>query len=428
MLYPSRIAKQKLAMENLNTENLGDACDALANEKEAPVHEVPVYIEPTPEDTEAAELLLLDNAQINKSSEVADILTQSNNDVDTLTCIKNVATEALSTGGLTFKTAVIAKSTVDKINNRYGLRSKAVGMENFLYEDSKKLATEELITSIVDTLTALVKAIGSAAGELADVLIGTTKRLIYRGKDIKKDADLLRYKLDNMIAYRSVDVGLVGSAGRLKINDVVDIDGCIDLASKEMNVTAIAKAWQGLWARKGNKSTIYQFDFQELTTEFLEPISTPASKSAAKALPKRLDQLTPVNVFALPGDVYVSTYKPDDGIVYTKWSEGARSQRSAEVLPALDDKERALSVLSAAWQLGDILETDLNHFVKASNSVQAAAQELVMLKAQFRPDEDAIKQAKENIAAAYACENAILRSVWNTAEGLLDYAKKSIRV
>lgn len=433
MHYPSRVEKQRIAKENFEDEVVGGSLNDLENETKsdndvADITTAVAIQDPEDDVNQLAELVRNDNETQADAKDIGELLKQTSSDVATLDQIKAVATEALKNGGMDFNNAMLLSKAVNHIANRYYIKPKQIGLENFLYEDTKIVATEDLVDKAADLITKLVGSIAKAAEHLADLLTTTIKRLIKRASSVKKEIAEFRAKVNQVANFISNKVPLLDSVSKLRVNGRVDLQACIDLADKEKKVEAIAEQWKGLWARRGSKGAIYSEEFQTDSSGFIKPMVSEASTQAIKALPKKLSETTPVNVYALPGDIYVSTIKDNKGIISTGWSESIIPIETNEYLPAIESKEDALEILDAAWSIADFIDTKLPKFISASDSIEAAAQELARVKQDFEPTKEQIAQAKANLDAAYALENALLRSLWNVTEGLFMYAKKSVEL
>lgn len=429
MHYPSRAAKLKVANENIEDEVFGDVYSSPEDKNNQDViNEITteVVLNNNDDVNALAQEKRESNAEQADTVDIAKDLDNVPDDLTHLERIKQVATEALDKGGLSLKNGAVLNCTVNSIARRYGLPNTTLGLENFIYDDTRLAATESLIDKTIAIIDKLATAIGKAASELADTLISSIKRTIRRASVIKNDIDTLRNNIKKHSDLTTLTVPLLDSVAHLRINGEVNVEACMALAGKEMNISSIAESWKGLWARGGKNGAIYKLEFQEQTGDFIEPLSSPAVAPAIKAIPSRLREATPVNVSALPGDVYVATVRKSDGVIYSGWSEANIPVATDKTLPQITDVNHALKVLDAAYTLAHILDTKLSGYIKASDSVQAAAEELARVKNDFQPTPEELKQASANVDAAYAFENAIVRSVWNCAEGLLMYVKKSV--
>lgn len=433
MLYPSRTHRTHVAPK-VAVEDLDEAATVPVTTDEVNVPELqqaPAVLEVAEtaaeeSDSDAFITLANDNQDQYKADDIASTLSDMHADEEIVRKGLTIAQESLASGGLNFDNACSLATTVRFIAGKYGIKPATVGLENFIYDDSQKLATESFISSTLDVLERIVRSIGAAADEYAGLLMESVKRLQNRGPKLMKQIDGYRDSLSHLESVSGAAVRATDHVTKLRVNGELNLDACMKLASSEMSVLAIGDRWRGLWTRKGRDSAIYSDDFQADSGEFLEPIAVRSSKSVDKAIPSRLKGATPINVYGLPGDVFVVMVKRDSGLIQTGWSDGVSPNATDEYLPAITSRDECMKVLNNAWVCANILNAKLSNFIKASDAVQAAVLELTRSKEDGQTDAATLKQLRENVSAAYAMENAIIRSVWNVAEGLTQYAYRSV--
>lgn len=375
-------------------------------------------------DGQAAEMLIEDNEAQDDNELTGKMVDDLERSADTVKQLSAIAKESLADGGLSPTAAVALTRSLNIVRSTWGMSTVRVGLENFNYEDSRTIATEEIIKATVDTLTALVRSMASAAGHLTDTLTQTVKRMIIRGDKIQAAATKLLEDFEKHAdGFTGVEVKVDANLNRLRINGELNPDRCSKLAVSELDISKVADQWRGIWAKRKD-GVIYSSDMQEESSDFLKAITTPAAASVIKAMPGSIGNAAPFNVLALPGDVFVVNAKDEDGIVKTGWTDG-KLTGTDEVLPALDIAT-AKQYAKAAYTLGDMLTRELGDVIRVADSVHQATIELERAKLDDTVDKKAMKQANENVKAAYQLQNALVRAVWNSAEGLLTYAEKSI--